>query len=146
MRSVKHLNELIGQTKSSQSLTDDLVSTAVTQLPGLMRIPFLRVGSTCHELPCGDLTPGPHNRHNPAMFMFLFSGTRWWFLFFGSEKKNKMIILKEVEPVKMCHFMTDAHFTEKLEQVLETLYRQPGVDFVTSSINVTILSSKKKEK
>lgn len=68
--SVKHLNYLIGQGESSQSLTDDLVSAAVTELPGLMRIPVLRVGSSCHKLPRRDLTQSLHNRHNPAMFMF----------------------------------------------------------------------------
>lgn len=59
---VQHISKWINwdrQGKSSSSLTDELVSTAVTELPGLMWIPVLGVRPSCHEKPCGDLTPGP---------------------------------------------------------------------------------------
>ena len=57
--SVKHISRWINwnrQKESSSVLTNEVVSTAVTELPGLMWIPVFRVGSSCQETPYVDLT------------------------------------------------------------------------------------------
>lgn len=127
---MKHISGWVNwnrQGKLSSSLRDELVSAAVTKLPGLMWIPVLRVGSSCRDTPRGGLTPDStswHNWHKQLMLSALL-GARQVSLLPRRRQKSWEFKNKQAEAGKITSLAaeTDAHVTA---------YRMDRVGFVFS--------------